>query len=61
MMADVVQITQSTVNPVNVILTQMQIIRDPVALQLVGVVIQMLTANVMAVKISQKVISLEKN
>ena len=60
-MADVVQITQSTVNQVNVILTQMQIKRDPVAHHMVGVVIQMLTANVMAVKISQKVISLEKN
>ena len=55
-MADVVQITQSTVNPVNVILTQMQIVRDPVVHQLVGVVIQMLTANVIAVKISEKVI-----
>ena len=55
-MADVVQITQSTVNQVNVILTQMQIKRDPVAHHMVGVVIQMLTANAMAVKISEKVI-----
>ena len=56
MMADVVQITQSTVNPVNVILTQMQMRRDPVVLHTDGVAIQMHTANVTVVRISEKVI-----
>ena len=57
-MEDVVQNSRSMANLVSVILKQMQMRRDPVALQSVGVVIQTLTANAMVVRITKKVILL---